>query len=87
VRATAVSTVPDRVGEPGSGPLTTPGQPSWEMKTIKPRPTAPTRASRANEARRMRRSMLPSARLRPPSDREKACPSLETTFTSIGARR
>jgi hypothetical protein len=53
------------------------------MKMIKPRPTAPTRASRAIEARRIRSSMLPSAKLKLLSDREKACATLEATFTTI----
>jgi hypothetical protein len=35
----------------------------------------------------MRSSMLPSARRKLPSDREKACLTLKTTFTPIGPRR
>jgi hypothetical protein len=54
------------------------------MKMTKPRPTAPTKPSRASEARRSLSSMLSCAKLKPPSKWEKACPILESTFTTIG---
>jgi hypothetical protein len=38
------------------------------MKTIKPRPTKPTKASRPIEVRRSLSSMLPPARPTPPRD-------------------
>ena len=74
-------------GTAGSGPLRTAGQPSWEMKTTRPRPTAPIRARRASEALRSLSSMLSWARLKPPSELEKACPTLESTITTIGPSR
>lgn len=67
VRATPGSTVAFP-GALGSGPPTTAGQPSWEMKMIRPKPTKPTRASRAIEVRRSLNSMLPPATPTPPRD-------------------
>lgn len=50
---------------------------------ISPKPTAPTNVSRASEARRSRSSMLPGAKLRSSSERETACPIVESTSTTI----
>lgn len=83
VRATPGWTDPTFAGAPGSGPLSTAGQPSWEMKTTRPRPIAPTTASIATDVRRSRNSMLPPASPRPPSDCETLCPTLEATVTTI----
>jgi hypothetical protein len=81
-KATASWIVAGLVGAPGRGPLRTPGQPSWEMNTIRPRATAVTAPSRPIETVRKRTSMSSPVRLTPWAASSR-CRILERTVRTI----